>query len=174
MIYIPFPFLLAEALLFFWFWSRFGFLPVFAAYWIPSAFGALILGTQSRSALISLQTRLAQGKEPGFEMMNVGAKFLAGLLLLAPFFSTRILGILLILPGTRHALIYSTRAWILKKMSQGAFRVFQAGPGMRADFRTYRYEAGQGMREVREERDAQVLDVTPIEIEHSRKEDDKP
>lgn len=169
MIYIPFPFLLAEALLFAWFWSVFGFLPVFAAYWLPSLLGIVVLATQSRTALIALQARMAQGKEPGFEMLNVGAKFLSGILLLMPLFSTRVLGFLLLLPGTRHVLIFSTRTWLMKKMSQGAFRVFRAGPGMRTDFRTYRYEAGQGFRDVREERDAEVLDVTPLEIEHTDK-----
>lgn len=167
MIAIPFPYLLAEFLAFVFLCSRFGFGSVFLAYVLPSFLGFFILAFQSRSAFFTLQNRLAAGDEPGPQLLNTGAKFISGILLVIPFLSTRLLGILLFLPGTRQLLLFLFQAWIFKRFANRMFGPGGMGPGFRAGFRTVHVEGQEGFRETgveetREERDAEVIDVTPI------------
>lgn len=176
MVTLPLPYLLAELALFAFFASRFGFGPTFLAYALPSVLGFVLLTFQSRSALFTLQSRLAQGDRPGLKVMSTGAKVLGAILLIVPLFSTRVVGVLLTLPGTRHLMIFLFQAWIFRRFAAG-FRGFGAGAGpgpggFRGSFRTFHFD-GQGFREAgfeaeeRVEREAQVVDVTPLEIEHS-------
>lgn len=169
MIMIPFPFLLAEFVLFVVLCGRFGFFPVLAAYWIPSILGLIVLNLQSRAALVDVQTRMARGQQPGFALLNTAAKFIAGLALLPPLFSTRVLGVLLLLPGTRQLLLLIAQGWLMKKAAQnGGFRTFTFGSmgpqGFRGGFGS---SAGGFREEVREERE--VIDITPLEISERSK-----
>lgn len=165
MIRIPGWYLLLEIAAFCLFCSHYGFGTVFLAYLAPSFLGAIVIAFQSRTAFFSLQTRLAEGREPGPQVLNTAAGFIAGLLLIVPFLATRVLGVLLLLPGTRQLLLFMVQAWIFKRFAGTIFRNAGAGPGFNASFRTFRYD-GQGFaEETRVERDAEVIDVTPLEIE---------
>lgn len=173
---LPFPFVFCEVFLFMWFVSKFGFLQTLAGYWLPSILGFLIVSFQSRTAMMQLQRQMGMGQKPGFQALNMAAKFLSGILIIAPFFSTRVVGILLLLPGFRHLLILTFKTWILSKIQGGAFRVFRAGgPGFPGGgFPGGGFPPPRGGRPAddegpRVERDAVVIDVTPLEVEHTRK-----
>lgn len=165
---LPFPFVFCEVLLFMWFSSNYGFFQTLAAYWLPSVLGFLILSFQSRMALFNLQRQMLSGQKPEFQALNLAAKFLSGILIIVPFFSTRLVGLLLLFPGTRHLIILTFKTWILSKMQSGAFRVFRAGgfPGAGRGFPGGRPSDFEGPRV---ERDAEVIDVTPLEVEHKSK-----
>ena len=163
MIVLPFPFILAEIALFIFFCTRFGFGPVFLAYVIPSFIGIFLLIVGGRTHTLT------------------PSKLLGPLLLIPPFFASRVLGTLLILPGTRHLLLFFFPAWLFNRVAgmmnkAGAGAGAGFGAGQNANFRAYRFD-GQGFRaagfetseESHLERDAKVIDVTPIEIEHSEK-----
>lgn len=162
----PLPFLILETCLFWFFVSEYGFLPVFAAYVVPSFLGMLVLSFQSRAALLNLQKRMAEGGQPGFPLLNAVAKFFAGLLLLAPFFTTRILGVALLLPGVRQLILFLAQGWLLAKLSKGLFqngnfKVFMGGAGFQGARGT---RGAQDFEEIPAERE--VVDVTPLEIVH--------
>ncbi|MBX2988420.1 MAG: FxsA family protein [Bdellovibrionaceae bacterium] len=172
----PFPVFLFEFIAFVWLASSFGFFKVLLWYILPSFLGFVFLSLQSRAALLTLQKRLAEGRDPGFQLLNTAAKFLAGVFLVIPMLTTRVLGVILLVPGLRHVFLLSVHAWIARKITQGTFRVFRGGPmgggGMGGTrFRTYTFTGGADPREAREERDATVIDVQPLEIEHTEKKD---
>ena len=162
MIAIPFPFVLAEIFLFFFFTSRFGFGPTFLAYLIPSFLGVFLLAFQSRTAFFSLQSRLAEGREPGPQLLNTGAKFIGAVLLVVPLFSTRVIGALLVIPGVRQMMLFLFQAWIFQRFAKGVFgNIRPGGPGMNAHFRTHRFERDAQVVDI----DAEVIDVTPLSLQ---------
>jgi UPF0716 protein FxsA len=172
MIFLPLPFLLAEFFLFLWLSGIYGFFPVLGAYVAPSFLGLFILSFQSRTALNNLQQQVQRGRDPGSQAIAAFAKFAAGILFVVPFFSTRILGLILLLPGTRQLLLFVAQSWITKKMKQAKFRVFtnvRGAPGgfyAGPDFRGTDFgRPGFSGEAQRPERDVTVIDVMPIEIE---------
>lgn len=163
---LPFPLLVLEIVLFFFFTSRFGFWPVLAAYWLPSLLALPVAAFFGRAAFLKLQLRLARGQEPGREALNLLLKGLGFLGLVLPFFTSRLAALVLLFPPTRWALLIVAQAWMIRKfsqaMSQGRFRVFTMG-GAHGPFAGPFAGPFEGPRE---ERDAQVVDITPIKIEH--------
>lgn len=167
---LPFPLLLFEIVLFFFLVSQFGFLKIFGIYLLPCLLGFVVLSLQSRVALVNLQKALMEGKQPGRRLFATAANFLAGLFLLIPSFSTRVVAFILLMPGLRQVALVALQAWVTKKIAQGGAKVFgnfsRGRPGFQSgfqtEFRTYEFR-----QDIREERDAEVIDVTPLEIEHS-------
>lgn len=180
MLLIPFPFILAEILIFFWAVSHWGFFTTLGYYLLPTLVGIIIVSGVGRSAVMLFQSSVMKGSLPGNRILHSGAVFVAGLLLCVPSFFTRILGALLLLPGTRHLLIWQFKLTMLKKMSQGSARVFNFGMGGgNSGFRYYQYNANDRAQSAQppEERDVTnnnaVLDVKPIEIVHKNETEDK-
>ena len=167
---LPLPFLIFEMICFFWVVSQWGFLTSLGIYFLPSFLGILLLSLQSRAGLAGLQQSLAQGKEPGHQILAAAANFVAGLFLLIPTLSTRVVAILLLLPGVRQIVLFILQIWMTRKMFRGAAQAFGANPFFRAEFRAGGNPwANSGFEEGRPrmERDATVIDVEPLEIEHS-------
>lgn len=168
--FVPLPLLLAEFLLFVMLASRIGFFPVVGAYLAPTLIGLLLLSFHSRTAMMALVRKMQQGHRPEGQLLSMAAKFLGALLFLPPLVSPRILGLLLLLPGTRHALVLFAQSWLAKKAAQGGARMYGFGPrgGFRVDV-----DGFQDFREVREERDADVIEVKalPITPRESNEED---
>ncbi len=180
MLLIPFPFILAEVFIFFWAASHWGFFTTLGYYLLPSLVGMLIVSGVGRSAVMLFQSSVMKGSLPGNRILHSGAVFVAGLLLCVPSFFTRVFGVLLLLPGTRHLLIWQFKITMLKKMAQGSARVFNFGMGGgNAGFRYYQYNANERPSAAAdsEERDVTnnnaVLDVKPIEIVHKTEPEDK-
>lgn len=186
MLMLPLPILVAEAVAFFMILQRVGFLNTLAVYLLPCLLGFLIVTTVGRVALMNMQSTMSRGQLPAGKILHSGAIFLSGLLFLVPSVSTRIFGLVLLLPGLRHLALWRFKISMAKKMASGASQGFgfsrgpfgfgggAAGPGAGAGgFRYYEFRNnGTGFKDVSEEReirDAEVLDVTPLEITHEKK-----
>lgn len=152
--FVPFPLLLAEVVLFITLALRFKFLPVLALYFVPTFFGILLLTFQSRHAMNSLVRDLQRGGRPDVKLLSAAAKFLAALMFLPPMASPRIVGLLLLLPGTRHLMILWAQGWLARKAASGSARMWTSG-----NFRGFQFEDGP---EIREERDADVIEVKAL------------
>lgn len=196
MLMIPFPFVLAELLIFFWGVSEWGFFNTLGLYLAPCLLGFLIVSTVGRMAIMTLQSTVTRGQLPANKILHSGAIFLSGLFFLIPSFFARIIGLVLLLPGLRHLAVWRFKLFMAKKMAQGSARVFNfggggpfgfggfggagGGAGGPGGFQYYEFRNdGTGFRpaeeEVREEReitDVEVLDVTPLEITHEEKKKD--
>ncbi|HRO66446.1 MAG TPA: FxsA family protein [Pseudobdellovibrionaceae bacterium] len=169
---LPFPLFLLEVFLFVFFASRIGFLGTMGFYFLPSLLGLLLLSLQSRTALMRVQKIIAEGGNPGRRLLGTAANFMAGIFLVVPFVTTRLIALCLIVPGVRQIFLLAIHAWLTRKIVSGAARMsrggFGAGPGFRAEFR--RGPAGWEFSEdegPRVERDATAIDVEPLEIDHS-------
>ncbi len=168
-----FPF--AEAFMFYKFIQAYSFLDAVFLVMLSGVLGVVIMKMQGKATLLHFQRDLMSGKLPDKQILHRALVVVGGLLLFVPGIISDILGILCILPGSRHLF-----AWYLKKMFQkgllkgsvyfGGFGAGRpSGPsmgnmgGMRGGF-TYREQAPL-------ERDAQVVDIEPIEITHQKKTD---
>jgi Protein affecting phage T7 exclusion by the F plasmid len=180
MLMIPFPFILAEIVIFFTAVNHWGFWETMGNYFLPSILGVLIVSTVGRMAMMNLQGSVAKGQMPANKLLQSGAIFISGLLLIVPSFFTRVFGVLLLLPGTRHFLVWRFKKYAAQKMSQGSARAFNFG-GFgnfgNAGFKYYEYRSAGGGFDQPQERDVHptdinVLDVKPIEITHEIKKDD--
>jgi UPF0716 protein FxsA len=173
MFFIPFPFVIAELVIFVMAVQRWGFFNTLGLYLLPCLLGLFIVTTIGRVAVLSMQTSMMKGQLPGAKLLHTAAIFLSGLLFLIPSFFTRVLGVVLSLPGLRHLAVWRFKGYLAKQMSRGAgsFTFGAGGPfGFGAGSAGFRYyeEAAQE-REVRE---ANVLDVTPLKVVHENKKKD--
>lgn len=133
--------------------------------------GLIIMMSQGRAALVSIQQDLAAGKNPNDRILHQLLILLGGLLIFLPGFINDIVGLLLVLPGTRHLMLYFFKSTLLRQITQGRIRVFNSGGGFGGGFSGFRRGPQGPHFDDRVERDAKVIDVTPIEITH---EDKKP
>lgn len=165
---IPFPLVLAEIFLFFFFLSRIGVLPTLGFYFLPCLLGILILQIWGRYTIMQIQAAAMTGQQPGNKLLNAGAIFISGLCFLIPSFFLRILGVLLFLPGTRHFLIWKLKGRILQSMKAGASGMNFGGFSFRAGGP---FGGGSSFGSQPDERDVSsfhaVLDVKPLEVKHT-------
>ena len=193
MLMIPFPFVLAELLIFFWGVNQWGFFNTLGLYLAPCLLGFLIVSTVGRMAIMTLQSTVTRGQLPANKILHSGAIFLSGLFFLIPSFFARIIGLVLLLPGLRHLAVWRFKLFMAKKMAQGSARVFNfggggpfgfggfgAGSARPGGFQYYEFrndgtgftQTNEEEREEREITDVEVLDVTPLEITHEEKKKD--
>ncbi|MNJ91371.1 phage T7 F exclusion suppressor FxsA [compost metagenome] len=181
MLLIPFPFFIAELVIFIAAVQHWGFWTTVGYYLLPSLLGIFIVSTIGRVAMMSLQSTVGRGQLPANKILHSGALFISGLLFLVPSFFTRVFAVLLFLPGTRHLLVWRFKLLAAKKIAEGSAKAFNFGGfgfgtgGGSQGFKYYQYRGNPGDfgEEFREERDvttADVLDVKPIEITHEKKE----
>ena len=193
MIAIPFPFFIAEILIFWFAADKWGFFNTLGIYLLPCLLGFLIVSMVGRMAMMTMQTTVMRGQLPGNKILHSGAVFLSGILFLIPSFFTRVFGLVLLLPGLRHLAIWRFKLFMAKKMASGSARVFNFGGGPfgfgtgmgggpmggmgNQGFRYYEFrndgtgfhDVSEEQREEREIHDAEVFDVTPLEITHEEK-----
>lgn len=192
MIALPFPFIIAEVVIFFIGVNYWGFFNTLGLYLLPCLLGFLIVSTVGRMAIMTLQSTVTKGQLPANKILHSGAIFLSGILFLIPSFFTRILGLVLLLPGLRHLAVWRFKLFMAKQIKKGSANFkfggngFGFGAGMggagRAGPQGFRYyefrNDGTGFQDVsehtqehREEREiqAEVVDVTPLEITHEEK-----
>ncbi|WP_413558856.1 FxsA family protein [Bdellovibrio sp. HCB209] len=202
MFVLPLPWVIAEIVIFFTGVRFFGFFNTMLIYFLPCLLGFLIVNTVGRMAMMTLQSTVARGQLPASKLLHSGAIFISGLALLVPSFFTRVIALVLLLPGLRHLAVWRFKLYMAKKMASGSARVFNfgagpfgfggfggmgggpmpggpgAGPG---GFQYYEFRNdGSGFREMNEDTprereltDVEVLDVTPIEITHQEKKKDE-
>lgn len=175
MLMIPFPFIIAEIFIFFAAVQQWGFWNTLGIYFLPCILGYFIVTIMGQVTLITLQTTVMKGQLPASRLMNSGALFLSGILFLIPSFFSRFLGVVLFLPGLRHLAVWHFKKYLAKKIASGV-RGFQFGTGG-AGFKYYEFRnEGQGFKDVHQEREvheANVLDVTPLEITHETRKDEQ-
>ncbi|MGE0634613.1 MAG: FxsA family protein [Pseudobdellovibrionaceae bacterium] len=142
------------------FWNAF-FLQV-----LVSGLGFTIARSQFQTFITGFQNEIQKGKLPEAAMFHVGFKFVGGVFLAVPGFLTDILGLAFLTPGIRHLLIAGFQKKVANNMKNGHLRVFTFGSGpFGGGFKSYSYSR----QFEREERDAQVVDVTPISTQTSAK-----
>jgi UPF0716 protein FxsA len=113
--------------------------------------GIAIMSIQGRSTIQDIQVRLARGEIPKQRILHRGLILLGGLFLFLPGILTDVIGVLLILPGSRHILAFFLRAAVIRKIANGSFKVFTNN------------SFGFSSPEPRHERDAEVVEVQVLE-----------
>jgi len=177
---LPLPLVVLEVLIFSTFVHFYGFWDVFLAYFLPSVLGVLLLSFSGRNLVLSLQSSFSQGQLPSDNLLHRGAVLLGSLLLIIPMFTTRVFAVFLIVPLLRHLAVFIFKAFLFKRLAKSTHFTFirtgGGGPfGFGGGFKTQSdFEKGFSATEERpREREAEVVDVTPIQITHSKIEDDK-
>lgn len=139
--------------------------------------GAGLAKTQGRYILSRLQANLSRGEVPTTQILQGVLVFIGGILFLIPGFITDVMGLLLVLPGTRHLIAAWMRKSMEKKMAGGQFKVFTSGPfgmgGFGGSFRTGPRGPADDYASSDEGRDVtpKVIDVTPISSDSRPKSD---
>jgi UPF0716 family protein affecting phage T7 exclusion len=154
-----FPF--AEFYVFYRFIDAYSFLDALLLVVLSSLAGVLIMKSQGKAALALFQQNLAQGKLPATKILHRSVIVVGGLLLFIPGIISDVLGILCILPGSRHLIVFYLKLMFAKGLLKG--QVFVSGFASRAG-------GFDQSSKTREERDVQVVDIEPIEISHTRKD----
>lgn len=161
-----FPF--AELYAFYKFIEAYSFVDALFFVIISALAGILVFRVLGKSTLSLMQRDLNQGRLPTAQILHRSIMIVGGILLIIPGFISSFAGFLCILPGTRHLIAL----YFKRLMKRGAFqsRVFMGGFGKPGGF-----GAGGGFgggpysgrwEETRVERDAEVVDIEPLEITH--------
>lgn len=135
----------------------------FFLYSLSSALlGLALMSILGRGVLISLQRDLTQGKMPAHNLLNKGLLFFGAFLIFLPGILNDVFAFLLIVPGPRHVLAWWFTRHLSQKIKTGSHFTFvhfgSAGMG-----------GGAQGPQFRTERDAEVVEIEPIEIEHSNR-----
>lgn len=179
MFFIPLPIVLIEILVFTTFVHFFDFWDVFFAYLAPSFLGAVLFSLTGRSMMVALQSGMAGGQMPGDRVLHKGALLLGSIMLIIPMFLSRVLAVFLILPIFRHISIFIFKNFIFKRLKKSPFVFFGGFPGAGGGAgaggpRYQRYQGPFPFEDVHpQERDVEAVDVTPLEITHTKIVDDK-
>jgi UPF0716 protein FxsA len=148
---------------------------------LSSAAGAMIVRLLGPSTLSLAQGELSKGRVPANKILHRALALIGGFLLFFPGIISDIIGVLFILPGSRHLIAFYIKHLIRKGIFKG--KVFMSGMGtpggfgrtggfgrsggFNGDFGSQGFPRGpQGWEEPRTERDAQVVDIEPLEISH--------
>jgi UPF0716 protein FxsA len=168
MFFIPLPLVLLEVIIFSTFVHFYGFWDVFLAYFFPCLLGAVLFSMIGRSMMMSLQRGLSQGEMPADSVLHRGAMMLGSVFLMIPMFITRVFAVFLILPILRHLAIFIFKTFIFKRLAKSNFTFVKMGGfgQSQGGFSTDGFQ-----QEPRQERDVDAINVTPIEITHTKIED---
>jgi|GEM_PF-6024323 len=129
----PLLFLIAEFLVFVLIAKWIGFGWALLAYFLPTFLAAFLLSRFSRGSVLEIQRQMNLHSQVGPAMLGMAMRLFGTVLILIPFFSTRLLGLFLFLPGMNHLLFSLVQVWLLKKMKAGQF-IFVGGLGKRPSF----------------------------------------
>ena len=113
--------------------DRFGVINEIFALLASMVLGMGVLRAQGRFFFSGLQASLAKGAHPGPKALHSILIFVGGALLIVPGFFSDILGLLLILPGTRHIAVLMMQSWLVKKLKNGSFQIFNMASSRQAE-----------------------------------------
>lgn len=99
--------------------------------------GASLAKSQGLSILMKIQQEVDRGGLPGNQIIQGLMVFAGGLLLLTPGFMTDIIGFSLVIPGSRHLLMFWVKKLIEKAMVNGNFKFQSFGTNGRGGFYSY-------------------------------------
>jgi UPF0716 protein FxsA len=114
--------------------QRFGAVNTVFALLAFAVLGAGIARTQGRFIINNLRTTLAQGQMPTKNVLHGMFVFIGGLFFIFPGFLSKIVGAILVLPGSRHLVVAYVSQRLARKINTGQFtgqfKVFTFGAGM--------------------------------------------
>jgi UPF0716 protein FxsA len=123
-------------------------------YLLASAvFGIGLIRAQGIFLLRNLQSTLAQGQMPANALLHSVLIFLSGAFFTFPGFISDLIGLLLLLPGSRHLVAVLMKRKLAQKMKEGSIRFAAGGFGPSG------FSANFGRETMR--------DVSPLEIDSS-------
>lgn len=164
---LAYPFL--EIYAFYRFIDAYSFIDALLLIFTSGLLGAVILATQGKSSIQGLQSSLTQGKIPANQILHKAVIMVGAILIMVPGIISDLIGALCILPVSRHVIVAYLKFALLKGISQGRVGVFGSGFTFSSDMR-FRRRPAQDMGPF-EEKDATVVDVTPIEVTHTDTKD---
>lgn len=164
---LAYPF--AEIYTFYRFIDAYSFLDALLLVMTSGALGMLLLVIQGKSSFQGLQTSLTQGKIPANQLLHKAVMMLGALLILVPGIISDVVGVLCVLPISRHLIVLYLKSALGKSLLKG--RVFVSGFGFPNGGGFRQWNPGASPQVTPEERDATVVDITPIEITHTDKKD---
>ena len=168
------PLLLILEFISFWYLSlSFGFLQTLTWYLAPSLLGLVLLMLFARPAFVRLQQQMLTGHGMDRKNLHILAQLAGMILLLFPMLLTRVLAVLLILPGLRHLLIWKFHYFFIKKITEkfsnggsGQFRFyargFGAGENWKSDFKSTEAPVEREVKPFTLPASEEVIDVKPI------------
>jgi len=101
--------------------SVLGIWPTIAIVIFTAWLGAKYVRQQGLATLNSVQTKMAQGQMPSDEIVTGLMLLVAGVLLVTPGFVTDFLGLSLLLPAVRHAIVGSVKSHMTNNASKQGF-----------------------------------------------------
>lgn len=153
--------------------GQIGALNTFGLLILVGIVGATIAKSQGRALLIQTQAALSRGEIPAASLLHGLMVVIGGVLMVTPGFFTDVIGLLFVLPGTRHMIVVLIRKYLARQLELGRIHVFgSASAGGFGGFRTGGPHGPQGpfgrsvphddeMREV----SPRVIDVNSIRID---------
>lgn len=176
--------LLIELIIFILFIQGIGFWWTLLAYILPSFVGMILLSMQSREVMAKIQTANGESGGPSLDILKSAAPIIGSILFIIPGFLTRALGFALLFPPLRWFLLFLstflffrkfiTRGMSLLQFGNGAFRVYTNVDAFRKQQEYWRENQSNWDNGNQEKpRDVtpggnDVIDVTPIKIEHKK------
>ena len=133
--------------------------------------GMGIISLVGRAALKSMQESLRQNQLPESMVMNRGVTMMGGIFLIIPGLFSKFFGALLILPGTRHLMVWYVRKFMSKQIASGSFRVYTNvnGAGFSAGFSSPQPKEREASP--RNLSNNNVVEIKPQSVEHKPKND---
>ena len=173
MFLLPFVFIILEVLAFTTITHFYDFWDILFIYAAPSFLGIIIFSMLGRKLVATLQGGMRPGQLPSDQILNGAAMLVGSVLLIVPLATPRLLAIFLIVPGFRHFSIFIFKTYLFKNISKSAFTFVKfGGAGAGGPFGGGPRRAPSGFEFPRDdrpqERDAEVVNVTPIEITHTK------
>jgi UPF0716 protein FxsA len=104
-----------------------GFANTVFAFIAAGVLGFGIVKSQGRFLLGGLQSTLAKGELPANRAMHSALIFVGGVGLMAPGFLSDAVGLMFILPGSRHLIARYLKKSLERKLRSGGFQVFTMG-----------------------------------------------
>jgi UPF0716 protein FxsA len=144
-------------------WDHFGFLNMLFAFMLGAILGIGIVRNQGRYVLGKMQDSFVRGQLPTDQVLHSLLIFLGGLLLITPGFVNDVIGLLFVLPGSRHLLAAYLKPRLASKIKTGNFRTFTFGNMGHTGSAQKNNDGWQ--RDVT----PKVIDVKPISVESHEK-----
>ena len=149
---MPLLFLILEFFIFILSFNFFGFWMTVGLYFLPSVIGIMGVSFWGQQGFRGLQIQLSQSSDPLKEALKSFSGLIGFLLLIPPTFTTRVLGIFLILPLTRWLVVFVSQFLVFKKLGPSSFVFYQFGKDHRGNPSYFDEDENRPLR-----------DVTPIE-----------
>ena len=89
--------------------------------------GASLAKRAGFGLLAQIQQDLAQGLPPADRLIEGGLVLVGGVLMITPGVLSDVVGLAVMIPPVRRLLVRLIKAWALRRMAQGAFRVQGSG-----------------------------------------------